>query len=108
MSYTLEVETVKAINARVFPLELPIVDYGGVIDDDFARRFGSATLNLPALTHPDMKPLIKTTQDHRNDKSYSRCVSNSTDGRRGHSRRPIVASVQPALREPLMGGERRN
>ena len=63
VSYTLDVEKVRAINARGFPLELPIADFGGVIDDEFARRFGSATLNLLALTHRDMKPLLKTTQD---------------------------------------------
>lgn len=42
MTYTLDVEKVKAIIARVFLLELPIAAYGEVIDDDFARRFGSA------------------------------------------------------------------
>jgi hypothetical protein len=62
VSYTLDVEKVLAVTARLFPLELPVADYNGAFDDEFARRFGGATLNLLALSNPDMKPYIKVTQ----------------------------------------------
>jgi hypothetical protein len=51
-SHDVRQKILKAINARAFLLELPIADYSRVIDDDFLRRFGSATLNPLALTHP--------------------------------------------------------
>jgi hypothetical protein len=62
ISYTLDVSKVLQVTSRLFPLELPASDYGNVFDDEFARRFGGATLNLLALSNPDLKPLIKVTE----------------------------------------------
>ncbi|WP_156967274.1 hypothetical protein [Paraburkholderia ferrariae] len=62
ISYTLDVEKVAAVTSRMFPLELPIADYNNSLDDEFARRFGGATLNLLALSNPELKPHIKFTQ----------------------------------------------
>ncbi|KXU87836.1 hypothetical protein CI15_14025 [Paraburkholderia monticola] len=61
VSYTLAAEKVHAVTQRLFPLELPIADYNNTLDDEFAKRFGAATLNLLALSNPDMKPFVKTT-----------------------------------------------
>jgi hypothetical protein len=62
VSYTLDVSKVLAVTTRLFPLELPAADYNNVFDDEFARRFGGATLNLLALSNPDLKPLIQITE----------------------------------------------
>ena len=62
VSYTLDEEKVLAATARLFPFELPVADYNGTLDDEFARRFGGATLNLLALSNPSLKPYIKVTQ----------------------------------------------
>jgi hypothetical protein len=62
VSYTLDVEKVLAVTARLFPLELPVADYNDSLDDEFARQFGGATLNLLALSNPGLKPYIKVTQ----------------------------------------------
>ncbi|BBP94881.1 hypothetical protein BSFA1_00100 [Burkholderia sp. SFA1] len=62
VSYTLDVSKVLAVTSRLFPLELPAADFNNVFDDEFARRFGGATLNLLALSNPDLKPLIKVTE----------------------------------------------
>ena len=62
VSYTLDVDKVLAVTQRQFPLELPLSDYGYTFDDEFARRFGGATLNLLALSNPDLKPHIRVTQ----------------------------------------------
>jgi hypothetical protein len=61
ISYTLDVSKVLAVTSRLFPLELPANDYNNAFDDEFARRFGGATLNLLALSNPNLKPLIKVT-----------------------------------------------
>ncbi|MBC8724667.1 hypothetical protein [Paraburkholderia sp. 31.1] len=61
VSYTLEVEKVLAVTTRQFPLELPVADYNNTLDDEFARRFGGATLNLLALSNPELRPFIKIT-----------------------------------------------
>ncbi|QCP50137.1 hypothetical protein FAZ95_13700 [Trinickia violacea] len=61
ISYTLDVSKVLAVTQRLFPLELPVADYNYTFDDEFARQFGGATLNLLALSNPDLKPLIKVT-----------------------------------------------
>ncbi|MBN3846464.1 hypothetical protein G3N58_06400 [Paraburkholderia sp. Ac-20342] len=61
ISYTLDVEKILAVTQRLFPMELPLADYGYSLDDEFARRFGGATLNLLALSNPDLKPHIKVT-----------------------------------------------
>ncbi|MGF6508613.1 MULTISPECIES: hypothetical protein [unclassified Paraburkholderia] len=60
-SYTLDVEKVLAVTTRQFPLELPVADYNNTLDDEFARRFGGATLNLLALSNPELRPFIKIT-----------------------------------------------
>ncbi|MDR5754237.1 MULTISPECIES: hypothetical protein [unclassified Caballeronia] len=52
---------VRAVTSRLFPLELPAAEYNNVFDDEFARRFGGATLKLLAHSNPDLKPLIKVT-----------------------------------------------
>lgn len=62
VSYTLDVSKVLAVTSRLFLLELPVADYKNVFDDEFARRFGGATLNLLALSNPDLKPFIKITE----------------------------------------------
>lgn len=62
VSYTLDVAQVLAVTSRLFPLEVPAADYENGFDDEFARRFGGATLNLLALSNPDLKPLIKITE----------------------------------------------
>ena len=62
VSYTLDVSKVMAVTSRQFPLELPAADYDHRFDDEFARRFGGATLNLLALSNPGLKPLIKVTE----------------------------------------------
>jgi len=62
VSYSLDVQKVLAITERLFPLELPLADYVHTLDDEFARRFGGATLNLLAITNPELKPYIKITQ----------------------------------------------
>ncbi|WP_156992072.1 hypothetical protein [Paraburkholderia oxyphila] len=62
VSYTLDEEKVLAVTSRLFPLELPVADYNDTLDDEFARRFGGATLNLLALSNPGLKPFIKVTQ----------------------------------------------
>ncbi|VXC76184.1 conserved hypothetical protein [Burkholderia sp. 8Y] len=62
VSYTLDVEKVLAITSRLFPLELPAADYNETFDDEFARRFGGATLNLLALSNPELKQYMKVTQ----------------------------------------------
>ncbi|RDU98023.1 hypothetical protein [Trinickia dinghuensis] len=61
ISYTLEVDRALAVTQRLFPLELPLADYGNQLDDEFARRFGGATLNLLALSNPELKPHLKFT-----------------------------------------------
>ncbi|MBC8731604.1 hypothetical protein [Paraburkholderia sp. UCT2] len=61
VSYTLDVEKVLAVTTRQFPLELPVADYNNTLDDEFARRFGGATLNLLALSNPELRPFIKIT-----------------------------------------------
>ena len=61
VSYTLEVERVLAVTQRLFPMELPLADYGFNLDDEFVRRFGAATLNLLAVSNPDLKPHLKFT-----------------------------------------------
>jgi len=61
VSYTLDVEKVLAVTSRQFPLELPVADYNNTLDDEFARRFGGATLNLLALSNPELKPFIRIT-----------------------------------------------
>ncbi|SMG60036.1 hypothetical protein [Paraburkholderia susongensis] len=61
VSYTLDVRKVLAVTDRLFPLELPVADYNHALDDEFARKFGGATLNLLALSNPDLKPYIKVT-----------------------------------------------
>jgi hypothetical protein len=61
VSYTLEVDRVIGVTQRLFPLELPLADYGGDLDDEFARKFGGATLNLLALSNPELKPHLKFT-----------------------------------------------
>jgi hypothetical protein len=61
VSYTLEVDRVLAVTQRQFPLELPAADYNNAFDDEFARRFGGATLNLLALSNPGLKPFVKFT-----------------------------------------------
>ncbi|MGF6637676.1 hypothetical protein OKW38_001255 [Paraburkholderia sp. MM5496-R1] len=61
VSYTLDVEKVLAVTTRQFPLELPVADYNNTLDDEFARRFGAATLNLLALSNPELRPFIKIT-----------------------------------------------
>jgi hypothetical protein len=62
VSYTLDVAKVLAVKQRQFPLELPVADYNNALDDEFARQFGGATLNLLALSNPDLQPFIKVTQ----------------------------------------------
>jgi len=62
VSYSLDVQKVLAITERLFPLELPLADYDHTLHDEFARRFGGATLNLLAITNPELKPYIKVTQ----------------------------------------------
>ncbi|BCF87514.1 MULTISPECIES: hypothetical protein [Paraburkholderia] len=62
VSYTLDLEKVLAVTARLFPVELPVSEYNNEFDDEFARRFGGATLNLLALSNPGLKPYIKVTQ----------------------------------------------
>ncbi|MCC8401437.1 hypothetical protein LJ655_05935 [Paraburkholderia sp. MMS20-SJTN17] len=61
VSYTLDAEKVQAVTERFFPLELPLADYNNALYDEFAKQFGAATLNLLALSNPDMKPFVKTT-----------------------------------------------
>ncbi|MEX3957673.1 hypothetical protein [Trinickia sp. EG282A] len=61
ISYTLEVERVLAVTQRLFPMELPLADYSYNLDDEFVRRFGAATLNLLAVSNPDLKPHLKFT-----------------------------------------------
>ncbi|MGF6851893.1 hypothetical protein [Paraburkholderia sp. CI3] len=61
VSYTLDVEKVLAVTTRQFPLELPVADYNNTLDDEFARRFGGATLNLLALSNPELRPFLKIT-----------------------------------------------
>jgi hypothetical protein len=61
VSYTLNLSKVRAVTSRLFPLELPAAEYNNVFDDEFARRFGGATLKLLALSNPDLKPFIKVT-----------------------------------------------
>ncbi|RKP46846.1 hypothetical protein [Trinickia fusca] len=61
VSYTLEVDKVLAVTQRLFPLELPLEDYDYNLDDEFVRRFGGATLNLLALSNPELKPHLKFT-----------------------------------------------
>ncbi len=62
VSYTLEEEKVLSATARLFPLEVPVANYSDTLDDEFAWRFGGATLNLLALSNPGLKPYIKVTQ----------------------------------------------
>jgi hypothetical protein len=61
ISYTLDVERVLAVTQRLFPMELPLSEYGYNLDDEFVRRFGAATLNLLAVSNPDLKPHLKFT-----------------------------------------------
>ncbi len=61
VSYTLEVDRVLAVTQRLFPMELPLADYDYNLDDEFVRRFGAATLNLLAVSNPELKPHLKFT-----------------------------------------------
>ena len=62
ISYTLDVAQVLAVTSRLFPLEVPAAECENGFDDELARRFGGATLNLLALSNPDLKPRIKITE----------------------------------------------
>jgi hypothetical protein len=61
VSYTLDVDNVRAVTRRAFPMDLPASDYDDRFGDEFARRFGAATLNLLALSNRGLKPLIQIT-----------------------------------------------
>ena len=62
VSYTIDVQKVLTVTQRLFPLELPLADYNDTIDDEFARRFGCATLSLLAITNPELKPYMKVSE----------------------------------------------
>lgn len=61
VSYTLEVGRAIGVTQRLFPMELPLADYDYNLDDEFVRRFGAATLNLLAVSNPDLKQYLKFT-----------------------------------------------
>jgi hypothetical protein len=48
------------LTGTVYPILLD--DFGGRIDDEFARRFGVAILNCLALYKPELKPLMSVTE----------------------------------------------
>ncbi len=48
------------LTGTVYPILLD--DFGGRIDDEFARRFGVAILNCLALFKPDLKSLMDVTE----------------------------------------------
>lgn len=61
-----EVEKVVA-HALKFPVFFDEVaargDHGYLLDDEFARRFGAGILNALALSYPDLKKIIATTNE---------------------------------------------
>jgi len=48
------------LTGTVYPILLD--DFGGKIDDEFARRFGVAILNCLALFKPELKVLMSVTE----------------------------------------------
>ncbi|EEA02731.1 conserved hypothetical protein [Burkholderia sp. H160] len=48
------------LTGTVYPILLD--DFGGKIDDEFARRFGVAILNCLALYKPELKLLMSVTE----------------------------------------------
>lgn len=48
------------LTGTVYPILLD--DFGGKIDDEFARRFGAAILNCLALFKPELKSLMSVTE----------------------------------------------
>lgn len=48
------------LTGTVYPILLD--DFGGQIDDEFARRFGVAILNCLALYKPELKALMSVTE----------------------------------------------
>ena len=48
------------LTGTVYPILLD--DFGGTIDDEFARRFGVAILNCLALFKPELKTLMSVTE----------------------------------------------
>ena len=48
------------LTGTVYPILLD--DFGGKIDDEFARRFGVAILNCLALYKPELKTLMNVTE----------------------------------------------
>jgi len=62
VSYTLEEDRVRAVTQRLFPLEIPVAEFDDELDDEFARKFGAAILNVLSLANPSLAPFVKVTQ----------------------------------------------
>ncbi|KKB62405.1 hypothetical protein WM40_17350 [Robbsia andropogonis] len=61
VSYSLDASRVKPLVENALPLEVHVEDFGGVIDDEFARKLGGANIKVLAATNPAIKPLDQIT-----------------------------------------------
>lgn len=63
VSYSCEEDKIKPAIAGKFELPLNLEDFGRNIDDEFARKFGVASLSVLALYNPELKDFLNFTID---------------------------------------------
>ena len=60
---TVDREAIEQVRKASMIMPWSIDEYGGKLDDEFARKLGGASLLLLAIQQPELKPLIAVTRD---------------------------------------------